>query len=67
MSIPRLYQLSEGAILKLKPERALAYGMDCSTVTFVRLEDRINYNIPWVVARDSKNQIGHYKTSDFSS
>ncbi len=59
--------IERGARLELKPERAEAYGIAwLSPVVLVcGKEPRKGYSEPWIVCKDGKGGIGHYKASDF--
>ena len=58
--------LRAGALLTLKAERAAAYGMDNRLVEFVELQRRYDYKVGWIVGKDARGSIGHYKPSDFT-
>lgn len=53
-------QLKAGDALRLKPERAAAYGLETQTVQFEAVCNRGGYKTPFIKATG-----GIYKPSDF--
>jgi len=63
----KLAATKPGETLVLKTERAVAYGMEDTRVTYVTMKRRPGYSIPFVIAHELHNPIatGVYRLSDF--
>lgn len=65
MKADSIRRLPLNATLRLKDERAAAYGMNTVHITLEWVKERPGYDTPWVAGRSVDGKLGYYKPSDF--